>query len=208
MNEPLADLDADERVLLRPGTAAFVAPMLATLTDERFSDAAWIYERKLDGIRVVAARDRHGAHLWSRSEQDLDATYPELVDAVAAQVAPGTVVDGEVVAFERSRTSFERLQGRSGIHDADAARAAGIPVFYYVFDAMVVDGRDVTTLPLRARKRLLRAAVSAGDPLRVTPHRNADGEEYLRQACQRGWEGLIAKRADAPYRPGRRSRTG
>jgi DNA ligase D-like protein (predicted ligase) len=183
----------------------FVAPMLATLTDERFSDPDWIYERKLDGIRFVAARDGSGAHLWSRSEQPLDATYPELVDAIAEQVRPGTVIDGEIVAFEGSRTSFERLQGRSGLHDADAARASGIPVFAYVFDAVVVDGRDITDLPLRRRKSLLRAAVTAGGPVRLSPHRNGAGAELLADACARGWEGLIAKRADAPYRPGRRS---
>jgi len=194
-----------ERARLRPARAAFVAPMLATLTDDRFSDPAWVYERKLDGIRVVAACDGRGAHLWSRSEQRLDDTYPELVDAVAAQVVPGTVLDGEVVAFDGSRTSFERLQGRSGLHERGAALASGIPVFLYVFDVPVVGAHDVTPLPLRTRKRLLRAAVTAGGPLRITPHRNADGAEYLREACARGWEGLIAKRADAPYRVGRRS---
>jgi bifunctional non-homologous end joining protein LigD len=203
--DPLHLLTDAERRLLRPARAAFVAPMLATLTDDRFSDPAWVYERKLDGIRVVAARAGRGAHLWSRSEQPLDDTYPELVDAVVAQVAPGTVLDGEVVAFDGSRTSFERLQGRSGLHDRRAALASGIPVFLYAFDAPVVGGHDVTALPLRTRKRLLRAAVRAGGPLRVTPHRNADGEEYLREACARGWEGLIAKRAEAPYRVGRRS---
>jgi len=183
----------------------FVAPMLATLTDKRFSDPAWIFERKLDGVRVVAARTAEGAHLWSRSRQPLDRTYPELVDAVEAQVSPGSVVDGEVVAFAGRQTSFARLQRRSGLHDPDAARASGIRVFYYVFDAPVVGGRDTTALPLRVRKRLLRRAVTGRGLVRVTPHRVGDGEEYLRQACARGWEGLIAKRADAPYRVGRRS---
>ncbi|MGI5132109.1 non-homologous end-joining DNA ligase [Pseudonocardia sp. CA-107938] len=205
MTGPLDRLTPDERAQLRPARAGFVAPMLATLTEERFSDPAWVYERKLDGVRVVAARDGRGAHLWSRSQQPLDDTYPELVDAVAAQVAPGTVLDGEIVAFDGGRTSFERLQGRSGLHDRRAALASGIPVFLYAFDVPVVDGHDVTALPLRTRKRLLRVAVRTGDPLRVAQHRNADGEAYLREACARGWEGLIAKRADAPYRVGRRS---
>jgi DNA ligase D-like protein (predicted ligase) len=205
VSDPFARLDESERELLQPARAGFVAPMLATLTDDRFSDPAWIYERKLDGIRFVGARDGSGAHLWSRSEHALDATYPELVDAVAEQVRPGTVVDGEIVAFDGSRTSFERLQGRSGLHDAAAARASGIPVFGYVFDAVVVDGHDITALPLRRRKSLLRAAVTAGGPIRLSPHRNGAGAELLADACARGWEGLIAKRADAPYRPGRRS---
>jgi bifunctional non-homologous end joining protein LigD len=91
------------------------------------------------------------------------------------------------------------------LHDPDAARASGVPVFLYVFDLLVVDGQDITALPLRLRKRLLRAAVDFRDPLRMSTHRNTDGEAYLRDACRRGWEGLVAKRADAPYTPGRRS---
>ena len=112
------------------------------------------------------------------------------------------MLDGEIVAFDGAQTSFARLQGRIGLHAADVARASGIPVFLYVFDVLVLDGCDVTGLPLRNRKRLLRDAVDFGDPLRMSTHRNTDGEAYLREACARGWEGLVAKRADAPYRPG------
>jgi bifunctional non-homologous end joining protein LigD len=120
-------------------------------------------------------------------------------------VPTGTVLDGEIVAFDGNQTSFARLQGRIGLHDPDAARASGIPVFLYVFDVLVLADHDVTGLPLRTRKRLLREAVDFRGPLRMSTHRNADGEAYLREACQRGWEGLVAKRADAPYRPGHRS---
>jgi bifunctional non-homologous end joining protein LigD len=201
----LDGLDDAERARVRPTTAAFVAPMLATLTQDRFTDPAWIFERKLDGVRAVAVHDGRSASLWSRSEKRMDATYPELVEAVAARTPAGTVVDGEIVAFDGGQTSFARLQGRIGLHDPDAARASGIAVYLYLFDVLVVDGHDVTALPLRTRKRLLRDAVDFGGPLRMSTHRNADGEAYLRQACQRGWEGLVAKRANAPYRAGRRS---
>ena len=115
------------------------------------------------------------------------------------------MLDGEIVAFDGPQTSFARLQGRIGLHDPDAARATGIAVFLYLFDVLVLDGRDVTALPLRDRKRLLRDAVDFGGALRMSTHRNTEGEAYLREACRRGWEGLVAKRADAPYRPGRRS---
>jgi bifunctional non-homologous end joining protein LigD len=201
----LDTLENEERALVKRSRAAFVAPMLATLTPERFTDPAWIFERKLDGVRAVAVRDEAGASLRSRAEKPMDAAYPELVDAVTAQVPPGTVLDGEIVAFDGPQTSFQRLQGRIGLHDPDAARDSGIPVFLYVFDLLVVDGYDVTRLSLRTRKRLLREAIALGDPLRMSSHRYAEGEAYLREACARGWEGLIAKRADAPYRPGRRS---
>ncbi|MDX6324706.1 MAG: bifunctional non-ous end joining protein LigD [Nocardioidaceae bacterium] len=201
----LDGLDDAERGRVRPSTAGFVAPMLATLTQDRFTDPAWIFERKLDGVRAVAVHDGRGASLWSRSEKRMDATYPELVDAVAARTPGGTVVDGEIVAFDGDQTSFARLQGRIGLHDPDAARASGIAVYLYLFDVLVVDDHDVTALPLRTRKRLLRDAVDFGGPLRMSTHRNTDGEAYLREACRRGWEGLVAKRADAPYRAGRRS---
>jgi DNA ligase D-like protein (predicted ligase) len=201
----LDSVDDAERARVAPGKAAFVAPMLATLTQDRFSDPAWIFERKLDGVRAVAVRDDEGAGLWSRTEKRMDATYPELVDAVAERVPPGTVLDGEIVAFDGGQTSFARLQGRIGLHDPVAARASGIKVFLYLFDLLVVDDHDVTGLPLRTRKRLLRDGVDFGDPLRMSTHRNTDGEAYLREACSRGWEGLVAKRADASYRPGRRS---
>jgi bifunctional non-homologous end joining protein LigD len=192
--------------MLRAMTAAgFIAPMLATLTQDRFTDPGWIFERKLDGVRAIAVHDGRGAALWSRNEKRMDATYPEIVDAVVARTPVATVLDGEIVAFDGPQTSFARLQGRIGLHDPDAARATGIPVFLYLFDVLVLVGRDVTALPLRERKRLLRDAVDFGDALRMSTHRNTEGEAYLREACARGWEGLVAKRADAPYRPGHRS---
>ena len=205
MTDLLDGLDDAERARVTSAKTAFVAPMLATLTHHRFTDPAWIFERKLDGVRAVAVRNAAGASLWSRTEKRMDATYPELIDAVTARTPPDTVLDGEIVAFDGPQTSFARLQGRIGLHDPDAARASGIPVFLYLFDVLVLDGHDVTALPLRTRKRLLRDAVDFGDPLRMSTHRNTDGEAYLREACGRGWEGLVAKRAESPYRPGRRS---
>jgi bifunctional non-homologous end joining protein LigD len=186
-------------------TAGFIAPMLATLTQDRFTDPGWIFERKLDGVRAVAVRDANDTSLWSRNEKRMDGTYPEIVEALAARAPADTVLDGEVVAFDGAQTSFARLQGRIGLHDPDDARATGIPVFLYLFDVLVLEGRDVTALPLRERKRLLRDAVDFGGALRMSTHRNTEGEAYLREACRRGWEGLVAKRADAPYRPGHRS---
>jgi bifunctional non-homologous end joining protein LigD len=179
------------------------APMLATLTDTYFSDPDWIFERKLDGERVLA--DRHGGTvtLRGRSGRILDGTYPELVDAFAAQDRSDFLVDGEVVAFDGRRTSFERLQQRIGITVATTARASRVPVFFYAFDLLRLDGHDITRQPLRERKALLRDAFAYGGPLRYTTHRNEHGESFLDQACRWGWEGLIAKRADAPYVHGR-----
>lgn len=178
--------------------------MLATLTEQRFSDPKWIFERKWDGIRCIAYRTGNGAvRLRSRNDLPLERTYPEIVDAIAAQAATSLVLDGEIVAFDGRRTSFERLQGRSGIHDPALARKSGIAVFYYVFDLLYADGTDLRRLPLRDRKRLLRQCARFADPLRLTAHRNTAGEEEYRKACARGDEGVIAKRADSTYQGGR-----
>lgn len=178
--------------------------MLATLTEERFSDPKWIFERKWDGIRCIAYRTDEGrVSLRSRNDLPLERAYPEVAEALAAQSGTSLVLDGEIVAFDGRRTSFERLQGRSGIHDPDLARRSGIAVFYYVFDVLYADGTDVRGLPLRDRKRLLRNVARFADPLRLTAHRNTAGEEEYRKACARGDEGVIAKRADSPYQSGR-----
>ena len=179
------------------------APTLATLTEKRFSDPAWIFERKFDGMRCLAFRDGEKVRLLSRNRQSLNATYPELVDALAAQRTSRIVVDGEVVAFEGRRTSFARLQGRLGITDPKVARASRIRIYYYLFDLLHLDGKSTTDIPLTWRKRLLRNAIEFGDPLRNTPHRVEDGIVAYRAACQRGDEGVIAKLADSKYDGGR-----
>lgn len=206
MTDRLASLSPEQRRRLRPSPPpSWVEPMLATLTDRRFSDPDWLFERKLDGERCLAFRHGRTVRLLSRARQRLDRTYPEIADAFADQPLDDVVVDGEVVAFERGRTSFARLQQRIGITDPARARRSPVAVTYYVFDLLHLDGHDTTRLPLRARKSLLRAALSFGPrTLRYTPHRNTDGEAGYADACARGWEGLIAKRADATY-VGRRS---
>jgi DNA ligase D-like protein (predicted ligase) len=198
-------LPVELRSLARPEPVPqWCAPMLATLTDDRFSDPAWIFERKFDGERCLAFRDGPTMRLLTRNRQPLNGTYPELVEALGGQDTARFVVDGEVVAFEGRRTSFERLQGRLGITHAAAAQATGIPVLYYIFDLLHLDGCATTDLPLTWRKRLLRRALQFNDPLRFTTHRVRAGEEAYRAACARGDEGVIAKRADARYE-GRRS---
>jgi bifunctional non-homologous end joining protein LigD len=184
-------LDEDELTLVREGPPPRGGDaMRAKLTDARFSDPAWIFERKLDGIRCIAVRDRGGVHLWSRNDLSLDGRYPELVQALDAEAVPRFAIDGEIVAFEQGRTSFARLAQRG---------QRPVAVYLYVFDVLWLDGYDLRGLPLRTRKRILRRALGFHGHVRLTPHRNADGEAYFAEACRRGWEGLIAKRADSTY---------
>ncbi len=177
--------------------------MKAKLTDRPFSSPAWVFERKLDGIRAAVRKSGEEVTLTSRTDKPLTTAYPELVEALEAEPAGSFLADGEIVAFEGSRTSFERLQGRMGIHDPQLARLTGIPVFLYLFDLLEFDGHDLTGLPLRTRKAALRRAFSFHGPVRYTPHRNERGEDFFREACAKGWEGLIAKRAESTYVHGR-----
>jgi len=178
-------------------------PALATLTRERFSSDGWLFERKLDGVRCLASCGDGAVRIRSRSGGDMGSAFPEVVEALQAQGCPNFVVDGEVVAFDGAQTSFGALQPRIHLTNPDRARRTGIAIFYYVFDLLHLDGHSTRSLPLRERKALLRELLSWHDPLRYTTHRNADGERYFEEACAKGWEGLIAKRADAPYPSGR-----
>ena len=185
---------------------AWLDPELATLTKDRFSDPGWIFERKLDGERClayVAGPGRGGVRLMTRNQHNVSSTFPEVAAALAAQRLQDCVVDGEIVAFEGSETRFERLQQRLGVARPSDDLLTRYPVYFYLFDVLYADGRDVRPLPLLERKDVLRAVLTFDDPLRYTEHRSGNGEEYYQQACRDGWEGLIAKRVNAPYRVGR-----
>lgn len=178
----------------------FREPMLATLAEAPPGRGEWIYERKLDGIRLVIVRDDDRVRLYTRNGKDHSRRYPELVDALLDQPSARFVVDGEVVAFDGNVTSFARLQQRSGIDDPDMARRSGVAVHLYLFDLLHLRGVDTDGVPLRKRKAMLRDAFVFDDPIRYCAHRNA---AFLDEACAKGWEGLIAKRADGIYRGGR-----
>ena len=166
--------------------------MKAVLSDEPFSDPAWIFERKLDGVRCIAHRDGSGVRLLSRTDRDMSVQYSEVSEALRADPCPDFVVDGEVVALDRRGiTSFSRLQRRG---------KERVAIYLYVFDLLRLEGADLRGLPLRERKRQLREALRFEDPIRFTPHRNEVGERLYEEACRKGLEGVIAKRADSPYR--------
>ncbi|MGQ5656471.1 non-homologous end-joining DNA ligase [Streptomyces sp. NPDC003631] len=207
--ETLLDtLPAGERRLLgaaRPGVELAAGPMLATLSDRRdFSDGTeWIFERKLDGVRALVVREAGRVVLLSRSGRRLNDTYPEIVEELAAQDCADFTADGEIVAFSGGRTDFSRLQRRMGLTRRRDIEASGVGVTYYLFDLLRLEEADTRRLPVRTRKSLLRRALAYRSPLRLTTHRNKGGAELLAEACDRGWEGLIAKRAASTYQPRR-----
>jgi len=185
------------------GKPAWFEPELATLTRDRFSDPAWMYERKLDGERCLAFRDGDQVRLMTRNRKMVSSTYPELVETLGAQQSGDFVVDGEVVAFSDGQTRFAQLQQRMQQARPSADLIRSVPVQYYLFDVLWADGTDQRPHPLRERKQRLHQLLDFADPLRFTEHRVGDGVAFYQEACRQGWEGLIAKRADAPYQAGR-----
>lgn len=185
--------DGAAKALKKARQPAWVEPMLATLTKDYFSDPGWVFEPKLDGIRCLAYKRGASVKLLSRNRLDLTPTYPAVAEALASQ-KPDFVADGEVAAVKGEITSFSLLQQ---VHRQQ------VPVVYFCFDLLHLDGYDVRSLPLTARKELLRESLALDEPLRYVSHVEEEGEAYYREACKRGWEGLIAKRADSRYGGGR-----
>ena len=171
--------------------------MKAVLSDQPFSDPDWIFERKLDGIRCIAIKDESGVSLMSRTAHRMNDQFREVAEALEREPAEDFVLDGELVAFRDGVTSFELLQQR---------HRRRVRVQYYVFDLPRLNGEDLRPLPLRERKTRLRRALRFEGTIRFNPHRNGEhGEELYREACRKGLEGVIAKRANSPY-TGKRSR--
>jgi bifunctional non-homologous end joining protein LigD len=200
MHELLERLPADQKKKLIPmPEPEWEDPMLATLTHHYFSDSGWIYDRKLDGARCITYRKGDEIRLMSRTRHEMSASFPEIREAFTALPPGDYILDGEIVAFRGSETDFQMLQPRLGVISPDEARATGISVFYYLFDILYFDGYDVTQLWLTSRKSLLGGLLPYLDPLRFIDSRQGDGLAYFKDACQKGWEGLIAKRAESPY---------
>ncbi len=176
----------------------WINPMKATLTNDYFSDPDWIFERKLDGIRCLAFKKGKEVSLYSRNEKKQNSIYPEIVEAFET-LEGDFVIDGEIIAFDKHITSFSKLQNRMKNNKPDKSDIKNTPVFFYAFDMMYYDKYDLTDLPLKKRKSLLKKSIAFKDPIRFTTHRNEKGEKYHKEACKNGWEGLIAKKADSTY---------
>jgi len=191
---------------------AAVKPMLAQATEKPFSADGWLFEVKYDGYRAIAAREpatdggRARAQLRYRSGRDATALWPELAGAVAALPYSRIVLDGELVVLDgEGRPSFQRLQKRAQAGTPAEARRAAVesPATYFAFDLLALGDLDLRPLPLVERKRLLERALPGRGPLRVAPHFAARGEVVFAEIERLGLEGMVAKRADAPYRAGR-----
>lgn len=180
--------------------------MLATARNEPFSKPGWLFEIKYDGYRLIAGREGGDAILVSRSGGDFTETFPDVARAVRGLPYEGLVLDGEVVVHDdRGLPSFGRLQRRGLLRRrTEVARAAlELPATFYAFDLLGFGDYDLRALPLIRRKELLRQILPSIGPIRFSDHIEERGSEMYEQVCSMGLEGVVAKKADAPYRTGR-----
>ena len=181
-------------------------PMLATLGGDAFDDPAWSFEPKWDGIRAIAICT-HETRLVSRNRHDVSVAYPELAGLHDRLVATNAVLDGEIIALENGIPSFQALQHRMHLRrPADVERASrSAPVTFMAFDLLYLDGEDLTGRPLDERQGLLDETVVASTSLQVSPVVIGTGQALYTAAEAQGLEGVMAKRIDSRYHPGRRS---
>jgi DNA ligase D-like protein (predicted ligase) len=186
-------------MLMREHFPKDITPMKARLHNKAFDDDNWIYERKFDGIRCLVKIHNDNVMLHSRNNKNMDGTYPELKEAFDSLALPDCIIDGEIVAFERKATSFSRLQHRMNMQKPDKRLIDEVPVYFYCFDLLHLDGKDLRNETLLDRKKALKNTIRYKDPIRYTVHRAGDGKRYLKEACKKGWEGIIAKKRDSKY---------
>jgi len=172
------------------GEGSRMSPELATLSKEVFSDKHWIFEEKFDGIRCIAVKSKGTVALFSRNNKSLNKDFPEIRLQLEHKKSPDYIIDGEIVAFEHGVTSFSKLQRR---------KLQKVKVYYCVFDLMQWDGQKLTSLPLLERKKQLKQHFPFAGTIRYTPHIASQGEALFKKAKTRGWEGIIAKKADSHY---------
>ncbi|MDS0140607.1 DNA ligase [Amycolatopsis sp. CM201R] len=166
----------------------------------------WCTEFKWDGVRAIAAAVGGRLEVYSRRERPITATYPEISSLPDLLNGRDAVLDGEVVALDRGRPRFGKLQRRMHVRRPTRAQLAEFPVYYYVFDLLALDGQPTTGLPYRERRNLLTDLKLTEDHVATPPNFGEPGPPaILAVAAEQQLEGIVAKRADAPYRPGARS---
>jgi DNA ligase D-like protein (predicted ligase) len=189
---------ATTRTAPKGSSARFIEPMLLLRTESLPDSRQWLYELKLDGYRAIAFKRNGVVHLRSRNDNDFSPRYPGVVKGLA-NMPDDTVIDGEIIAFDDDgRPSFNALQNYG------SARA---PVMYYVFDLMVLSGRDVMREPLEHRRELLEQKVLSklSEPVRYTSSLDAALSVLVQSVKEQGFEGLVAKRRNSVYEPGLRT---
>jgi bifunctional non-homologous end joining protein LigD len=202
---------ADYRLSALPGAVrepmpGAIRPMLATLVDAPFNSREWLYEVKWDGYRALAFVEEAKVRLLSRNQNDLSGVYPELSVMPSCVRAKTVILDGEIVALDaQGRSSFSLMQQRTGTGSGGRRPRLGrsdIPIHYYVFDLLYLDGYSLLRVDLKTRKDLLREVLAQNQWVHYSEHFD-DGIQLYRAAGERQLEGIIAKRSSSRYATGR-----
>lgn len=172
---------------------AFVAPQLATLVAEPPEGNDWLHEIKYDGYRAIAALGGGHCRIYTRSGQDWTGKFSSIADALSRLKTGSALLDGEIVALDaHGRSSFQLLQS--------SLKKGRIPLTYYVFDILELDGRDLRQEPLKRRKDILRKVLKgAPDDIRFSEDVTGHGDRVFAHACRMGLEGIVSKQANKPY---------
>jgi bifunctional non-homologous end joining protein LigD len=191
-NEALLDLPSAK--------PRFIEPMKAKLIEKPPTTGDWIYELKFDGFRAIAVKIDNRVSLYSRNEKKLDARFPEIIDAIKQIPARECVIDGEIVAVdEAGRSSFQLLQAR----EMEGKKS---PLYFYAFDVLQLEGKDLMPLSLEARKNALeQLCARASELIRFSGAIGSDAGALLEEVKKRGLEGIIGKLRNSVYELGRRS---
>jgi bifunctional non-homologous end joining protein LigD len=183
-----------------------LAPMLAVSMDQPFSDPAWLFEIKWDGVRALTWVTDGRVEMRSRTGRVITRQYPELEVLPQCLEANQAILDGEIVVLqEHGHSDFERLQERMHVNLPSAKLLSKAPVTYYVFDLLYCDGYDLRETPLVRRKGLLHRLLDTRDPVRYCDHQPEHGKELFDLAREQGLEGIVGKHAHSPYVSGRSS---
>lgn len=179
-----------------------IYPMLANIAEKPFDDQNWLFEIKWDGYRAVSFIQNGKVRLVSRNQNDLSGRYPELQQLPNFVNAKNAILDGEVVALdEQGRPSFSLMQQRTGIrqHGRQAAPRRDLPIMYFVFDIIYLDGYDLRRVNLDDRKKILRDVLRDGGIVRYSDHYSGQGIALFNAAKEKGLEGIIAKKRNSCY---------
>jgi len=183
-----------------PGT---IHPMLATLVEKPFDDQQWLFEIKWDGYRAVSFIREGRAQMLSRNQNDLTGEFPEIAAALAQVEVKSAILDGEIVALdEQGRSSFSLMQQRTGMTGPGTrgAKDRSVPIVYYVFDLLYLEGYNLMRVPLEKRKELLAEIIPRGAGLlRYSDHQVGGGLALFQVAADQGLEGIIAKMSQGLY---------
>ncbi len=185
-----------------------IQPMLATSVAKAFDNPDWLFEIKWDGYRAVAFIEDGRVRLVSRSQNDLTAQFPELGSLPKFVKAGRAILDGEIVALDdEGRPSFSLMQQRTGFQPGKRRlpRREGVPVIYYAFDLLYLDGLDLRRVALEQRKQLLQEMIVAGTVIQFSDHYAEKGLDLFEAAKQRGLEGIVAKKRGSRYEEKRSS---